>query len=81
MDYNVRSEAEAKGFGFVSDGDHDLPLEREAGFFQFVAQDFRIDGFQKAGSGGSMHLNRQADDAFCQVSMVLVCLAPGDGTL
>ena len=59
-----------RAFGFVFDGDDDLSLEWDAGFRQFVAQAFRIDGFQKTGAGGSMHLDRQANDAFGQVSMV-----------
>jgi hypothetical protein len=53
----------------MNDGDGDLPLKVDAGWFQFLRPAFAIIGFKKAGAYGSMHLDREPDDAIGQVSM------------
>src|SRR5258708_2481154 len=45
------------------------PLERDTGLPEFVGQTLGINGFEKAGSNVSMHLDRQTNDPIAQVSM------------
>jgi hypothetical protein len=68
-DQDVGAKSRGEGFAFINDGNGDLPLEMDAGLVKFLGQAFATNRFQKAGSYGSMHLDREADDAIGQVSM------------
>ena len=67
--HEVGSESERKGLAFIDHRERDLPLEGDAGLFQFFSQAFAIDGFKKAGPDSTMHLDRQTDDNLRQISM------------
>src|ERR1700722_7902510 len=70
FDHHIGAEAERKCGSFVNDRHDDLVLKLDAGLAQLKTQKSRVSGFEKSGSGGTMHLDCEADDALGQIPML-----------
>ena len=67
FDHHIGAEAERKCGSFVNDRHDDLVLKFDAGLAQLKTQKSRVNGFEKSRPGGTMHLDREADDALGQI--------------
>ena len=66
-DDDIRLESVTDRSALINDGDCDLPREGNARLCQFAAQALLVNGFQQAGAGTTVHLDRQPDHPIGQL--------------